>query len=445
MNPLAILGSAVERLRGDIGLLLEHQPNHVVNSDNLRTLVQLRWAAVFGQVLTLWIVHHHFGFILQINYHVFLLGLLVFLNSYTIIWLEGRQEISTFSVAVALLLDVAALTAQLWLSGGTENPFTAIYLLQIALAAMMLDFPKAVSILLLVLGALVFITLLHLPLVSPQLSEPDMARLKVHGTIVALGLDGLLLLILINRISGNLRLRNRAIEAMRERALEESHIVEMGLLASGAAHELGSPLSAIAVTLSDWARMPQFRKQKHLQLELSEMQTAIKRCKLILTQVLTAAGDTHGDSAQRSTLRGMIEDIARDWRQRHNCTTLQLGIYATGSITVVANSAFRQALFNLLDNAFEVSPEFISLAVWQNDDDLAFVVTDKGPGIPQAVMKAIGKPYITSKTGPGRGLGLFLAANVARKLGGKLVARNSSLGGAEVIISLPLSSIIVPA
>jgi len=57
------------------------------------------------------------------------------------------------------------------------------------------------------------------------------------------------------------------------------------------------------------------------------------------------------------------------------------------------------------------------------------------------MLKQFGKPYQSSKGRPGGGLGLFLAMNVARTLGGKVAAHNRPEGGAAVRITLPLSAI----
>jgi two-component system sensor histidine kinase RegB len=53
----------------------------------------------------------------------------------------------------------------------------------------------------------------------------------------------------------------------------------------------------------------------------------------------------------------------------------------------------------------------------------------------------IAKPYQSTKAKPGHGLGLVLAVNVVRKLGGAVTAVNREEGGAQVTLSLPLSSI----
>ena len=62
---------------------------------------------------------------------------------------------------------------------------------------------------------------------------------------------------------------------LRQRAAEEEHIVRMGLLASGAAHELGTPLATLSVILGDWARMAPFAGEPELREEIEEMQRQI--------------------------------------------------------------------------------------------------------------------------------------------------------------------------
>lgn len=96
---------------------------------------------------------------------------------------------------------------------------------------------------------------------------------------------------------------------------------------------------------------------------------------------------------------------------------------------------------NVLDNARDASPDWVSLEASCIDGVLAVVVRDRGPGFAPAMLANFGKPYNSSKGRPGGGLGLFLAVNVARTLGGAVTARNLATGGAEVRLSLPMASI----
>ena len=98
---------------------------------------------------------------------------------------------------------------------------------------------------------------------------------------------------------------------------------------------------------------------------------------------------------------------------------------------------------NLLDNAREAGARAIVLSVALADGALTVQVRDDGSGFEPAVLEGIGKPYVSTKLRRGAGLGLFLATNVLRTLGGTLGARNRAGGGSEVTLRLPLSSLAI--
>jgi two-component system sensor histidine kinase RegB len=110
---------------------------------------------------------------------------------------------------------------------------------------------------------------------------------------------------------------------------------------------------------------------------------------------------------------------------------------------MVSDSAVKQMICNVLDNALEASPHWLRLEVAQDADALTLTVTDAGPGFPPAMLKQFGKPYQSSKGRPGGGLGLFLVVNVARTLGGRVAVRNRPEGGAIVSIALPLAAVVL--
>jgi two-component system sensor histidine kinase RegB len=107
---------------------------------------------------------------------------------------------------------------------------------------------------------------------------------------------------------------------------------------------------------------------------------------------------------------------------------------------VVSNSAVKQMIFNVLDNALESSGQWLRLTVSREADELVLCCTDRGPGFAATTLAQLGKPYNSSKGRPGGGLGLFLVVNVARTLGGAVAAANLLEGGACVTIRLPLAA-----
>lgn len=108
----------------------------------------------------------------------------------------------------------------------------------------------------------------------------------------------------------------------------------------------------------------------------------------------------------------------------------------------MADSALKQAISNLLDNAFEASPASpILFRASVLRTELTLSVEDDGPGFAPETLAALGKPYQSTKARIGGGLGLFLVANVARKLGGRMEAGNRPAGGARVAIVIPLRAL----
>jgi two-component system sensor histidine kinase RegB len=97
----------------------------------------------------------------------------------------------------------------------------------------------------------------------------------------------------------------------------------------------------------------------------------------------------------------------------------------------------------VLDNAVEVSPDWVAFDIDCRDGALAIEIADAGPGFSPEVLERLGAPYNSTKGRPGGGLGLFLSVNVARTLGGRLTARNRPQGGAIVIMTLPMSAIAI--
>src|SRR5689334_4281139 len=97
--------------------------------ENMRQLIQLRWIAVAGQVLAILVAH----FALRVALPLLpMLAVAAALAAANLLFTLGlrRARIAGAEFLLALLIDMAALTAQLYLSGGADNPFVSLYLLQ---------------------------------------------------------------------------------------------------------------------------------------------------------------------------------------------------------------------------------------------------------------------------------------------------------------------------
>lgn len=401
----------------------------------------MRWLAVGGQVLTILVAEYWFGIALPLPLMAMVIGCLVLLNIVSLLRHRGEGEISNTELFAELLLDVTALTIQLYLSGGATNPFIALYLLQVALGAVLLEAWSTWLLVVVASSCFVGLISIYRELALPAARAGELFGLHIKGMFVCFVLAASLLAFFIHRISRNLRIRDEHLADLRQRAAEEDHVVRMGLLASGAAHELGTPLATLSVILNDWRRMPTFRADPDLAQEIGEMQAQIDRCKAIVTGILMSSGETRGEGPVRTSVHAFVDNLVSEWRALRSPTVLDYSNAFSPNEPMVSDPALQQVIFNVFDNALEASPTWVGVRVERRGDRLVIIVSDAGPGFDSTILAELGKPYRSTKQRPGGGLGLFLVVNVLRKLGGTVAAANRPEGGAAVTLTLPFNEL----
>jgi two-component system sensor histidine kinase RegB len=416
-------------------------PGEISARENLLLLIHLRWIAVIGQVVTIIIVRTAFHVEPPVVGMSLVLAALVALNIAGGFRLKLPAAVENRELFLVLIFDTLALTAQLYLTGGVTNPFTSLYLLQVILSAVLLESWYIWAIVGLTVACFYGLTVSFRPLVMPSHVPGELMRIRILGMLVGFVLDATLLAILVTRITANLRTRDARLADLRQQATEEAHIVRIGLLASGAAHELGTPLATLDVILSDWRRMPKLALDPDLAQDVQVMQAEVRRCKAIVTDVLLSAGEARGEAPVVTTIKAFLDDVIEDWRASRSTSVLAYEDKVTEDVAIVSDSALKQMIHNVLDNALEASPKQVGVTATRRDDELLLAVSDNGPGFPAEMLANFGKPYNSSKRRLGGGLGLFLVVNVVRKLGGRVVAENLSGGGARVTLVLPLSAL----
>ncbi|MET0963958.1 MAG: ATP-binding protein [Noviherbaspirillum sp.] len=414
---------------------------HAASRINMVQLIELRWIAVIGQISTIAFVATVLRIPLPLAPMLMVLTCLIAFNlGSQLRWHEG-SPVSNRQLFLALLVDVAGLTTLLYFSGGASNPFAFLYLLQVILSALLLEVWSTWIIAVLTSACLAGLSMWSAPLTLPEDGQAGFFSLYVQGMIICFILNASLLVVFITRINANLRAADAQLAELRQRAAEEEHIVRMGLLASGAAHELGTPLATLSVILGDWRRMPEFRKSPELLEEIGEMEAQLQRCKVIVSGILLSSGEARGESSARTTITTFLDALAQEWRASRPVIAFDYRNGLVQDLPVAFDSTLKQMLFNVLDNALEASPHWLSLEAERDGDTLVLSVADAGPGFAPGMLENFGKPYQSTKGQPGHGLGLFLVVNVSRTLGGTVSASNRPQGGALVRLTLPLSAV----
>ena len=408
---------------------------------NMQQLVLLRWIAVAGQLLAIVVVHAGMGIRLPLLPMLLVLAGLCVFNVLGPAYWRRRPRVTDRHLLLGLLVDVGALTALLYLAGGIANPFVFLYVLQVVLAAVLLRPRSRWLVVALTTGCVVALAVVPGPVELPADPAAGLADRYVEGLLLCFVLVATLLVVFIGRIGEILRARDARLAALRQRAAEEEHIVRMGLLASGAAHELGTPLSTLAVILGDWQHLPHFTSDPELLQDVAEMQAQVLRCKAIVGGILQSAGEVRGEAPHVTTARALVDGMAAEWQRSRAMPGLRFVNRIDDDMAIVADVGLRQMLFNILDNAHEASPGDVALDARVEADQLVLAVEDGGPGFDPGMLERLGTPYRSSKGAPGRGLGLFLSVNVARTLGGTIAARNRPGGGAAVTVRIPLQAL----
>lgn len=102
----------------------------------------------------------------------------------------------------------------------------------------------------------------------------------------------------------------------------------------------------------------------------------------------------------------------------------------------------QQVILNIVNNSIDAIGQDgqIEIVTRYQDDELQIRFLDSGPGIKPSDLSHIFDPFFTTKeVGKGTGLGLYISYDIVKKLGGTLRAKNRERGGAEFLISLPLT------
>jgi len=218
-------------------------------------------------------------------------------------------------------------------------------------------------------------------------------------------------------------------------------VVALGTLAAGAAHELGTPLSTIAVLARELeadCREPGQRE------DLAVLRAQVDQCKRIISDLLTAAGRARAEDAHSQPIDAFVQGIVEQWRAMRPGVFLRLHLDgAMPPPVIAAEKTLSQAFLSLLNNAFDASPCGIELDGSWTEERMTLEIQDRGRGIDPATAQRVGEPFFSTKPPcGGRGLGVFLARAAIERLGGKLELSNRDGGGAASRIVLPLRMLL---
>lgn len=414
---------------------------------NFRWLLRLRWGAALGQLGLVLGVYLGLGIRLPVAVMLVVIGVELLSNALLTRWAGGRPGAlasasgAERAIAWVMAADTLLLTVLLALSGGPNNPFSVVYLVNVALAAVMLEPRRTWALVALTLAC--FGALFVQPslpwLAANGLSHEAMMELHLRGMWVAFGVAAAFIVVFVQRVTRALSERDAELARARAQAAHRERLASLATLAAGAAHELGTPLSTIALVARELER--QLAVHPDAAADARLIRDEVERCRRILDGMATDAGAPSGEGTGEEPLSRVVDEALDGLPGRE-----RVRVEARGDLARHAPLPLRalgRSTQALVRNALQASDDAaeVLLRVEATAAALRLEVTDRGAGIAPDILPFVGEPFFTTRQpGTGMGLGVFLARSLSEQLGGSFSLTSTPGAGTSAVVQVPLEA-----
>lgn len=400
-----------------------------------KTVVILRWIALIGQLLTIYIVHFIFNFNLSLVYCT----LTIFFGGLTNIFIQfnlKKNQINNFESTVLLFYDVVQLSVLLYLTGGVTNPFVIFLIVPAIISSTLLNLMSTIFLTIITIFSLILITFNYFPLPHPGNLHFHVPNYYIYAIPTSLTV----VLIFLNyfgfRFGLEARKRGAALSKLESVLAKEQELDSIGHQAAAAAHSLGTPLSTITVIAKELKK--EFVKDKKLDEDIETLLTQAKKCGEIL-KTLSQRRVISDDYLANITMQDLLFEITKSFEEITE-KKINLNITKTNKKIPIKRSAeITYGIRNFVGNAIKFSRQKIDINLLTEDNKTTIQISDDGPGFPNDIANIIGEPYIYSKSKKvksksGLGLGTFIGKTLLERKKAEIEFSKSKLGGALVEI-----------
>lgn len=221
--------------------------------------------------------------------------------------------------------------------------------------------------------------------------------------------------------------------ALQELAARNQRLSAIGKMAASLAHQIRTPLAGALLYLSQCRSRREERERAKL------LEKGIERLRhldlLVQDMLVFARGKGPGERVRVADLFKAVHDAAMAVKPPN----AHLVIDGTDVLVELDGNrtALTAALTNLVNNAFEASPDVVvTLQAKLRGDRVEFTVRDNGPGIAPSLQSKVFEPFFSTRPA-GTGLGLAVVKTVAEAHGGNLALHSQPKQGTRIDIDLP--------
>ncbi len=410
---------------------------------NLKRLLLLRSIAISCELLALalasWLLQMKFPLLPML----LVIGLHATINIITWFRLKRARQVFSAEFALQLALDTVVLALLLYFAGGYTNPFVTLFLLPLVITASILPQKFTWFMAALTVGCYTVLMFYYIPLPQAHsmhsMQHDSEFSLHVLGMWFSFLLSAGLVVFFMVRMANSLRERDQALANAREKALHDEHLVALGTLATGAAHELGTPLATMAVLAGelkyDHGDDPDVVEKADI------FRTQLQRCKAIISDISATTGQARGEGGGSVAVDDYLREVVNQWQVIRPLAQVTLDFHGENPAPhILTDKTLTQAIINILNNAADASIDHVEIEANWNRQQLTLDVRDQGKGLDAVVQGSAGTPFFTTKP-EGHGLGLYLARAVLERYKGSLELTNLPAVGAQARLFLPLTAL----
>ena len=407
----------------------------------LRTLTNLRWLAIIGQTIAVFIGVRVINLELSIVYCTLLIFTSFSLNFFSLLSFPNTKRLSENSTLIVLMFDLFQLSSLLFLCGGLTNPFSVLILAPVAISATLLSLVRTTFLSTTAVILVSILSYIHIPLKLADGSFLILPKIIMFGIWVALVITIVFISAYAWRVKKDVTRINQLLLATKLALEREQKLTALGGVVAAAAHELGSPLTTIKLVSSELLEELSIKSKKDSTIEdLELIKSQAERCKKILRNMAT---DVTGSSQILSVpIIALVKEACLPFQDRGKQIIFSLNNLEhrgkkvkEDQIVIRRSSEIIHGLRNIIQNATDFSKKDVFIDISWSSTDIKISIKDDGPGFPEGLISKIGEPFIKSKINgslidssrpeyESMGLGLFIAKTLLERSGAALVFKN---------------------
>lgn len=220
-----------------------------------------------------------------------------------------------------------------------------------------------------------------------------------------------------------------------ERLMQSEKLSTAGQLAAGIAHEIRNPLTAINGFMK-LLRSSERRNDNYFNIIESEL----KRIEFIVNELLVLSKPQTAHICKPMDFSLVLEQVITFMSGQAAMKNIEIIPVHSGQPIWIQGEAnqLKQVFINLLKNAIEAmnSGGVIHIHALANDNEARIIVQDEGCGMTEEQIKALGKPFYTTKE-TGTGLGFMITHNIVHNHGGAITIESIPEQGTSFTVTIP--------